>query len=425
MAIISPPDAVCIAEAFFPSFEFKDNMCPITDSMVTFLNLTSPNGSTLDHYFSAYCAVSPPDDDGCPYGFCPNTDIGGPLVRISALYNQLSAWCVPDTVIKPFLCLLLTATIIFSSDDIPKDAIWSQILTAYSLLITSAISIRQKQLTRIHANIAVATAGSPSSAYIVAYAIRSIWQDNHRMKTVFAKDNILHRVIAIALLPIWIALAAYTMFPRQSTHFSQISCEDTYQRKVFNGFLFLPVLLFVDYQKADGSTRSRTLLRSILWGLPVELTVLSWIIAIWLSRSDIWKGERYKIRFRDVWDTVTYKYPFILFVSVVVLPSVYWIALIELGALLSNDDTWEPTFGQVLAIFVAVPPIIEVLGRAKQCKEWFLNLTWVCLLTGQSQPPRGLSTSSMALMDAPEHQHPQRMSYTEVPPGDSSMEDRA
>ncbi|KAF8497682.1 hypothetical protein BU17DRAFT_59352 [Hysterangium stoloniferum] len=393
---IYPPDAICITNEF--PFEFDQNSCPITNDMVKFLNLTSSNGSTFGAYFTAYCAVGPPNDDA------PSK---GPLVRISA-----------------YITNVLLATIIFHSDDIPNDAIWSQILTAYSLLITCAISINKKQLTRLHAILAVATAGSPSSAYIVAYAIRSIWQDSHRMKTVFGKNNILHRVTAIALLPIWMALAAYTMFPKHMSRFSQVSCEDTFQQKLFKGFFFLPFVLFASFEKEKG------LIRSIIAGLPVELTVVSWFIAIWLSRRQIWIGERFKFQFQVVWHYVADNYPFILFLSVVVLPSLYWILVIEIGAVNSNDDTWEISFGQVLAMFVTIPPIIEVLGRARQCKKWFLDLAWVRLLTCQPQRPQRprrlqrlpeFSTSSVSL--APLDPHGQRaVPYTEVSPEASLME---
>ncbi|KAF8502954.1 hypothetical protein BU17DRAFT_58662, partial [Hysterangium stoloniferum] len=353
------------------------NSCPITNDIVAFLNPTSLNGSTLDA-----CAVGPLDDVGCPYGFCPNTDIGGPLVRISA-----------------YITNFLVATIIFYSHDIPKGAIWSQILTAYSILITCAISVIKQQLTRIHAIIAVATASSPSIAYIVVYAIRSMWQNDHRLNSVFGKGHILRRVIVIGVLPIWIALAAYTLLRNHAPHFTQLSCEDNFQKKMFKMFLFLPFVFFASFKEEEGTTAS------IILALPVELTVLSWLIAIWLSRREIWKGERYKFRFGKVWHHVTDNYPFILFLSVVVLPSLYWIFLIQIGADASNDNTWSIAFGQVLAMFVTIPPIIEVLRLAQRCKEWFVDLAWVRCLTCKPQRP---STSSVSLMDIPlEHLHPQ------------------
>ena len=40
--------------------------------MVAALGLTSD----FVTFFAAYC-TNPPPDDGCPYGFCPNTEIAG------------------------------------------------------------------------------------------------------------------------------------------------------------------------------------------------------------------------------------------------------------------------------------------------------------------------------------------------------------
>ena len=56
------------------------NNCSVTNNMVNFLNLTGPK---YEPYLAAYC-LSPPGDDDCPFGFCSNSDIAGPLVRIAS-----------------------------------------------------------------------------------------------------------------------------------------------------------------------------------------------------------------------------------------------------------------------------------------------------------------------------------------------------
>ena len=79
-----PPDINCTL------FEWQDLEisgvlnCTVTDSMVSFLNLT---GSHIDRYFAAYCS-NPPEDDGCPHGNCSNPDVAGPLVRIVSKSTQ-------------------------------------------------------------------------------------------------------------------------------------------------------------------------------------------------------------------------------------------------------------------------------------------------------------------------------------------------
>ena len=40
-------------------------------------------------------------------------------------------------------------------------------------------------------------------------------------------------------------------------------------------------------------------------------------------------------------------YPFLLFCSVIVVPTAYWIGIVEIGVLLSQDTAWSLTFGQV------------------------------------------------------------------------------
>ncbi|KAF8522715.1 hypothetical protein BU17DRAFT_15407, partial [Hysterangium stoloniferum] len=303
-----------------------------------------------------YC-LNPPQDDGCPYGYCPNADVGGSLVRISA-----------------YLTNFLVATIIFYNENVPKDPIWSQILTVYSLLIACFISILRQELSRIHAIIAVVIASSPTSAYIVIYAIRSIFWGGHRMGAVFGKRRIV--VAAIATLPFWIALAAYTMFPKNQSSFTQISCEQALGWGEFKAFLFLPFVLYVWVTDGTG------LFGHVLLALPVEIVVISWSIAILRSRHDIWpRGERFRFRFRQVWHVIAKRYPFILFLSVVIIPSGYWVIVIELGAADSQDDRWSLTFGQVLAMFVTIPPIIEASRLVRRIIPWFTDLRWVRLLT--------------------------------------------
>ena len=78
--IYYPPDVSCDLSEWQDPELVKLFNCTVTDSMVSFLNLT---GSNIGRYFAAYCS-NPPEDDGCPYGPCPNPDIAGPLVRIAS-----------------------------------------------------------------------------------------------------------------------------------------------------------------------------------------------------------------------------------------------------------------------------------------------------------------------------------------------------
>ena len=76
-----PPDIGCFsAEKFWLPAIFEANNCSVTDNMVGFLNLTGPD---VKSFLSVYC-LNAPADDICPFGFCPNPDIAGPLVRIAS-----------------------------------------------------------------------------------------------------------------------------------------------------------------------------------------------------------------------------------------------------------------------------------------------------------------------------------------------------
>ena len=75
-----PPDIDCFAKGFWLPEIFKENNCSVTDNMQNFLNLTGPD---VKPYLTVYC-LNAPSDDVCPFGFCPNPDIAGPLVRIAS-----------------------------------------------------------------------------------------------------------------------------------------------------------------------------------------------------------------------------------------------------------------------------------------------------------------------------------------------------
>lgn len=75
-----PPDIDCFAAGYWDPEIFKYYNCSVTDNMINFLNLT---GLDVKSYLTVYC-LNPPADDACPFGFCPNPDIAGPLVRIAS-----------------------------------------------------------------------------------------------------------------------------------------------------------------------------------------------------------------------------------------------------------------------------------------------------------------------------------------------------
>ncbi|KAI0795476.1 hypothetical protein C8Q75DRAFT_452804 [Abortiporus biennis] len=366
-----PPDTFC-ANAF--SFDSAMSSCvggdccpdmPVTQNMMDFLNIT-----TSSQYFQAYC-LSPPDDDSCPFGLCPNGDIAGVLVRIS-------------TYVTSF-CLSL---VIFYSPEEAEAAFWSQLLTVYSLLITCAIAIFQKSLTRFHAIVAVVMAGSPLNLYLLLYSIVSFWYNKHRMVGVVGTGRHLNRFATLLIGVIWVILMIYIFAPNLAPHFAQASCDRHFQflRAVYAFPLVLLGVLFIVLP-----------LFSVLVTLPISLTILGWIIAIILQRKNIWRrGEKWSPRFGRVWSITGRNYSFLHFMTVAVIPTGYWISVIETGIIFSSNREFSLSFGQVLAVFVAIPPVISVVKLYPMTIEWMLSLLWVKFLRRRifGQRPGQLPTTS-------------------------------
>ena len=71
--LVVPSGAACFVGSP-QAGDLTSSPCPVTSDMLQFLNLTVDFGA----YFDAYC-LNPPQGDGCPYGYCPNSEIAGPL----------------------------------------------------------------------------------------------------------------------------------------------------------------------------------------------------------------------------------------------------------------------------------------------------------------------------------------------------------
>src|SRR6266481_9045351 len=101
--------------------------------------------------------------------------------------------------------------------------------------IAAGISIFKIELTRIHAVLTVATAGSPLSLYIVAHALWSMCpgrglRPKNPLAPVFGKnpeilERIISRMIVLGAFAVWISLLVFTLFPSHINHFAQSSCE--------------------------------------------------------------------------------------------------------------------------------------------------------------------------------------------------------
>ena len=250
------------------------------------------------------------------------------------------------------------------SDNIHHN-LWAQLLTLYSLLLSCGISIINKTLTRFHGVIALALALSPVTIIIYFHAVHSIFSKNHRLSNVLRKEKGLPRALVFLGMAISIALFVYIIMP-SDRRFSQESCLDAFEKvnkAIIRLFFLLPFLLFYDFFILS------PFLVSFLVLLPILLIALAWFIAICLQRREIWrKGQPFRFHFGKVWlvismyrttqslthlyyirSTIRERYPFIYFVSVVLLPYVVWVATVELAFLstYTNDNGFLFTFGQV------------------------------------------------------------------------------
>ena len=112
--------------------------------------------------------------------------------------------------------------------------------------------------------------------------------------------------------------------------------------------------------------------------------------------------------------TIGYYYPFIQFMSVVAFPMGYWVSVVELSTYGTADNAFSLSFGQVcsnarnvnkkadvfqvFALFVAVPPVIQVTQLTGNLWYWFRGITWVQHIAGPppqrhskvNNPPLGL-----------------------------------
>lgn len=91
-------------------------------------------------------------------------------------------------------------------------------------------------------------------------------------------------------------------------------------------------------------------------------------------------------------------YPFVRFMTLIFIPTMYWISVVELGCLLQSHEEFSLSFGQVgashfcfwsirilignaflqvLAMFVALPPLFTTAKLFPRFSIWAKSLAWV------------------------------------------------
>ncbi|KAI0080381.1 hypothetical protein K474DRAFT_248409 [Panus rudis PR-1116 ss-1] len=355
-----PPGLECIFQCIETADPTICNSCTqsFPQSAIDFLNLTNP-----DNYIQAYC-LNPANDDSCPFGVCPNPDIAGPLIRVSAYVTNF--------------CLSI---LVFYHPSSAETAFWSQIITTYSLIIACAITVAQGNLTRFHAAVATVVMGSPLSCYLFVYSIVSFWYRKHRLNGIVGENRLLARLTTIVAGLMWIALLLYILLPGHLSQFSQESCD----ANELPTYLYALPFVFLGAFAAGGGRLAWIFVSLIV---PILGTIIAWIIILVRQRKKIWpENERWRPRFGRVWSITGKQYSFVHFMTIVLIPTLYWLGVVELGCLFSSDSgNIEFSYGQILALFVAIPPLLSVLALYPMLLRWLWTLTWIRRIRRMRRP---------------------------------------
>ncbi|KAJ7098603.1 hypothetical protein B0H15DRAFT_771752 [Mycena belliarum] len=338
--------------------------------MLDFLNITNPGV-----YLDVYC--NNPPVDSCSLGYCPNPDVGSPAVRFSTY----------------FVSLVSAILVLYSPADVTS-SFFAQLLNVYSLIVAAIVAIGGHNLTKLHSVVALTLAASPLSLYLIFYVGRSLLGKPTRLQAVFGQGMYLNRALVLVMLPLWVSVLAFTVLPTATWEFQQAACDmcapsstrspftlHSSHREVAHNqiarMFFLPFIAFFFVYPQIGIL----ILASVL---------ISWGVAIFRLRKIIW-GKRTRILpLGRLWYVrkVVNRYPFVQFYSVIVLPHVFWIFNIEIGlAKLSPREHFSATYGQLLAIFVTVPPFIQLCLLLPRVPPWFVDLAWVRMLTCRRDEP--------------------------------------
>jgi len=199
--------------------------------------------------------------------------------------------------------------------------------------------------------------------------------------------------LVFLLIPFWVTV--FVICSRRKDWFNQRACDELAEGYLMDFFFLGPILMIYGW-----SLSAQAAILAPFVGL-----LLAWISALVIQRESIFKKGRIPKPW-DVWRETKRRYPFLMFCTVILYPSAIWISMLESGTEFSNES-FQPSYGQLLAIFVAVPPVLNCLYMWKDFRDWILDLTWVRLITGRSAAPlrrqhsgdadhdRGASTASL------------------------------
>ncbi|KAF7337833.1 hypothetical protein MVEN_02006200 [Mycena venus] len=329
---------------------------------LTFETPLSMYDDSFPNYISAICirpekiTLSQCLVGGYNFIRCPNGDVAGILVRFAA-----------------YMANLLLGIVLMYSPEKSATAVWTQVLTVYSLLISGIIAIGNASLSRFHSGMTIflVIPLRLSSTPSLAFCGRA-----HRLDNILSgrREHLVPRLFVTAYGVISLAILIYTG-SADGSHFSPNPCEsdDAYRTLagIIINFLWIPyagvIVVFMVIQAAGGETNAMFAGIEFLAISPFILILVSTIYGIVRQRHLLAKqfriqSGRWKIWV--TWDVLAAQYPFMHFCGVFFIPMLYWIMVNEIRTLGTPDNLFSSSFGQILALFVILPPLWQVFQMA-------------------------------------------------------------
>ncbi|KAJ7663607.1 hypothetical protein B0H17DRAFT_308319 [Mycena rosella] len=319
------------------------------------------------------------------WGGCPNPDVAGILVRVSA-----------------YMANLLLGIVLMYSPKEASAAVWTQLLTIYSLLVSGIIAIGNGDMLRSHAQITVFLVMSPLSSTLFVYAVLGCCGRPHRLDSILSKhlDHLLNRLLVIGFAVISLALVIFAAMAKPH-YFSPDPCRFQLDgmleaKEILLNLLFIPYVAIAALVVLMVSDPNAALGFLVLM-LPFIMLVLSFVYTV--VKQNHLLAEQYKVqnnewKFWVMWQVLEVQYPFVHFCGVFLVPMLYWILVIEARLSDTADNIFALSFGQVLAIFVVLPPLLQAIQMTPMAWAWFRNLPFICFVCRRSQsvaPVKGYS----------------------------------
>ncbi|KAK7043332.1 hypothetical protein R3P38DRAFT_2883683 [Favolaschia claudopus] len=326
---------------------------------------------------------------------CPNPDVSGILVRVPA-----------------YLASLLLGIIIIYHPEEAAQGVWTQLLTVYSLLISAIIAVYTKGLTRFHSGMTVFLVLSPLSLTLLVYTLLGFIGRPHRLDSILSSErkHLLPRLLVILFWLIALFLLLFTSIANEKHFTPALPCDDLPDKghaaaTVYSlisvpyvGTLFVILVTFAVYSAGD----ARSIAIIIGTVTPFLLLLIAAVYAAVRSRGDL-TGEIAKAnisgmrnKFWAYWALFgqRFRYPFLHLYGVFLVPMIYWVIFNEARLAGTADNIFAVSFGQVLATFVVLDPLWQVIKMSPGAVGWFRDLTITRWATGGPKhgPTRLLNT---------------------------------